>query len=67
MTNMNALRGAIAEAGYNISGLAEQLGMSRFTISKRLKGEADFTIDEASRIAGILNLTEEQKQRIFPI
>ena len=44
----------LVAAGYNIGSLAEEIGMSRATLSSRINGKTDFARSEMEKIASIL-------------
>lgn len=50
----NRVKGMIVSAGYNITSLAEKIGMSREMLSMRLSGRVDFGRGEMNHIAKVL-------------
>ena len=50
----------LVAAGYNIGTLAEEIGMSRATLSSRINGKTDFSRSEMERIASILGRRPEE-------
>lgn len=65
-TNINKLKGKMAENGYNQTDLAEKLNVNRATIYRKFECDGlSFTIGEAHKIADILNLTQEEAVEIF--
>ena len=60
------LKGKIVEAGMTQGELAEKIGISQNTLSRKIAGRRDFTIGEIDRICDVLHITEnEQKCQIF--
>ena len=49
----------LVEAGYNIGTLAEEIGMSRATLSSRINGKTDFARSEMEKTAEILGKRPE--------
>lgn len=47
----------LVAAGYNIGKLAQELGMSRATLSSRINGKTDFARTEMERISQKFNRT----------
>ena len=52
--------GFMVAAGYNIGRLAEEIGVSRATLSSRINGRSDFTRSEMEEIAAILGRSPEE-------
>lgn len=50
----------LVASGYNIGTLAEEIGMSRATLSSRINGKTDFSRSEMERIASILGHRPEE-------
>lgn len=61
--NANLLRAAIAERGMNQARLADAIGISSNSLSRKMTGKREFSVAEASAIARVLRL--ENPQRIF--
>ena len=49
----------------NVSGLAEQLGISRQALGAKLDGKVPFTLAEAKKLAELLRLTPGEIVSIF--
>lgn len=49
--DVRRFNGFLAAAGYTIGSLAEELGMSRATLSSRINGKTDFARSEMEQIA----------------
>lgn len=66
MTNMDKLRGKLAENRVTIDELADRIGVTRSTIYRKMSKNGDaFTVGEANRIVEILHLTAEEAISIF--
>jgi len=64
--NVNKLKGKMVEKGLNVTMLANELGIDRATLYRKLNNEgATLTIREANRIAEILDLTSKEAVEIF--
>ncbi len=55
MIDANKLRGKMAECGYTQERLADVIGVSANTLSRKINGKKKFTVDEAVRICKALN------------
>lgn len=67
MINVNKLRGRIVENGMSVGEVAQELGMDRSTLYRKLKdtsGET-FTVSEVQAISRILNLSAQDVTDIF--
>ena len=64
--NVQKLKGKIVERGLNVGIVAEQLGIDRCTLYRKLSncGET-ITIGEAKKLSKALELTEEEATAIF--
>lgn len=65
MTDTKTLRAKIAYHGYRMEKLSKQMGMSENTLRSKLKGQIDFKIEEAQRLAALLYLTPQEQYQIF--
>lgn len=66
MVNVDKLRGKIVECRMSIEQVAEKIGMDRATLYRRLSnGGGSFTINEATKIARLLNLSSDEVNLIF--
>ena len=66
MTNMDKLRGKLAEKRMSVEELAGLIGLTKSTVYRRIStnGEA-FTVGEANKIVEVLNLTTAEALAIF--
>ena len=65
MVNTKKLKGKIIEKGSSIGILAEQIGINRSTLYRKLKGQCPLTINDADLIAMSLNLSSKEAHEIF--
>ena len=66
MTDTTSLKRAINERGLKMSHIAERLGVARYTLLRKLKGETEFSVDEAKKICEIIGITDPaEKEKIF--
>lgn len=59
------LKAKIVENGINVETLAEQIGVDRSSMYRKLNNFEKITIGEARRIKAALNLTNEEASNIF--
>lgn len=55
MTDINLLKAEIVRNGYNLSTLAEKVGMTVSTLSRRIKKD-NFNSNEVTKIIEVLNI-----------
>lgn len=65
MLDRNLFKGAIASAGYTQTRLAREVKMSNKTLSSRVTGKTSFSVDEIDEIGCVLNLSSNDKAKIF--
>ncbi len=56
MTNTSKLKGRMAEQGYTLSSLSEELHISRPSLRKRINGTADFKVSEIENLCSVLKI-----------
>ena len=61
--NTNKLRAKIKENGLNQNCVAERIGISSNSFSRKLLGKRDFTLSEVVALCEVLNI--ENPQEIF--
>ena len=66
MVNVPMLKGKVIEKGFTLEKVAENIGIDRSTMSRKLgnSGE-DFTIKQADDIVKLLNLSPAEATAIF--
>lgn len=66
MTDTNELRKRIKDSGLKLEYIAAQLGISRFTLSKKIENETEFKTSEVQKMCEVLNIVEpSDKEAIF--
>lgn len=66
MINTRKLKAAMIEAGCTQKELAEKLGISENSVSKKINGKRSFNIDEACAVCEALNIVDVvTKAQIF--
>lgn len=65
MTNLDKLRGVIAERGVLKRYLAEKLGITPQAFSAKLAGKREFTMSEAGCLRTALSIPEDEFIAIF--
>ena len=63
--NVNMLKGKITEKGLNVEMLANQIGINRASMYRKLGNAEKITIGEARKIKAALNLTADEATEIF--
>ena len=65
MVNVNKLRGRIVEAGKTVTELAEDIGVDKATLYRKLNNPEMITLKEATVIAKSLALSADDAMAIF--
>lgn len=66
MTNTKLLREIIADKGLKLTYIAKELGISRFSLSKKIKNDNEFLPSEINKLCKILGITNSKmKVKIF--
>lgn len=65
MTDIKLLEEAINDSGLKIIYIAEQLGITREGLYKKLKGETEFKASEIIAVQKLLNLSNSRRDKIF--
>jgi len=60
-----ALRVYMLACGLDSTKLANKIGMTRATLSRKLNGYSEFKVNEAKAIADALEMTDEDRLHIF--
>lgn len=63
--NFNRLKGALVERGKTYADCAKALGFSTTAFSNKMNGHARFNIEEANILSDYLELSNEERLRIF--
>ena len=63
--NLEYLNDRITLSRIPITAIAEQVGLSRQSLYKKMKGERDFKSSEIEKLCDVLRLTQEEKSLIF--
>ena len=61
----NVLRGKIVERGYNNKALADEMGLTPLTMSRKVRGKTQLCVPEAAKLAKILKLSDSEIIDIF--
>ncbi len=56
--NNNLLRAKITECGYSQGQVASLIGIHGNTLSRKIKGESDFTLTEVRKLCRALRITD---------
>ncbi len=60
MINSNKIKGRIVEKGLTIQIIAPQMQITPYTLGKKISNESPMTLDEALKLALILDITPEE-------
>ena len=63
--NPNKLKAKLVEKGINVDGFADQIGMDRSTLYRKLANFEKITIGEATRMKSALGLSGKDATDIF--
>lgn len=62
---MEELKNLIEKSGYKLSFIASKLGITRYSLSKKLNGETEFKRSEIERLCNFLNIRQSEIARFF--
>lgn len=65
MTDTVALRNRIKKSGLKLSYIAKVLGITAYTLQKKLDNDAEFKVSEVEALATLLDLTLAEKDAYF--
>ena len=65
MTDVTKLKQEIDNSGLKLDYIAKHLGITRQTLSKKLKGQAEFKQSEMVILSYLLNLSPTEREFIF--
>ena len=65
MTNSAALRARIKKSGFKLGYIAEKIGITAYTLQKKIDNETEFKVSEVDCLAKLLNLTALEKDAYF--
>lgn len=65
MVDLNKLRGKVVEKGLSQQELAVLIGIDRSTFYRKMKNGGDFSIGEVSKMAEVMQLTNQEAVDIF--
>ena len=65
MPNIALLKEKISESGIKMTVLSEKTGITRETLYNRFNENGEFKASEIVTLTGALNLTKEERDKIF--
>ncbi|CRT88975.1 phage repressor [Streptococcus equi subsp. equi] len=65
MAKSNKLKGLIVEHGLTQGEVAKNIGIDKTTLSRKINNSTPFTVEEAKKIAKLLEMSAEQATEIF--
>lgn len=65
MTNTELLKAKIDESGYKLKYIASKLGITYYGFLKKVNNDTEFKASEIQALCDLLNISGEEKERIF--
>ena len=65
MIDTQALKQAYQNSGLKKAAVADKMGLTVQTLTRKMDGEAEFTVSQAQEIGDIFGLNHDQQRRIF--
>lgn len=65
MTNTELLKAKIDESGYKLKYIASRLGITYYGFLKKVNNDTEFKASEIQALCDLLNISGEEKERIF--
>lgn len=65
MTDSAALRGAIEKSGLKYKKIAEEMGVSTYTLQKKIDNITEFKASEIHKLSSLLALSTMESNSIF--
>ncbi len=65
MIDTKAINQAFDQSGLKKNAVAERLNLTVQTLTRKMNGEAEFTVSEAQSLSEIMRLSVAQRQQIF--
>lgn len=65
MADKNMIRGAIVRNGYTIGSFADALGITRYTLSKKINGKSEFRASEIEKSCALLGIAKKDVGKYF--
>ena len=59
MTNTKKLKRRIVEAGMSVNSVAEMIGISRASLSRRINNKGYFTVNEINELCEVLDINNK--------
>ena len=55
----------IKKSGFKLYWIADKVDISRQALGRKIRGEADFRISEVQKLSELLNLSSEDRDKLF--
>ena len=65
MTDTLYLKSMLVRRGVTLEDVSEQIGLSKTSLSYKINNKRQFTATEIAKLSSILQLTQEQRDKIF--
>ena len=63
--NIQKLKAALVEKGFTQRSLSKEMNVSKNTLNAKINGKTPISIQEATKLAEVLNLSKEEFDTIF--
>ena len=65
MTDTKALRDRILLSGLKYKAIAEQIGITPYTLQLKIENDTEFKVSEVDKLSSLLDLSLQEKDQIF--
>lgn len=65
MTDSAALRDAVAKSGIKYRKIADEMGITAYTLQKKIDNETEFKASEIVKLSALLSLDDATRSAIF--
>ena len=65
MTDTSALRQAIEKSGLKYGRIAEEMGISSYSLQKKIDNIVEFKASEIAKLVSLLSLSDAERNAIF--
>lgn len=65
MTDSFALRSAVEKSGLKYGRIASEMGISSYTLQKKVDNKTEFKASEIVKLAALLSLSDAERSAIF--
>lgn len=65
LTDTKALRDRILLSGLKYKAIAEQIGITPYTLQLKIENDTEFKVSEVDKLSSLLDLSLQEKDQIF--